>query len=43
MNGGEWEGCDVVFVAKRRILDVPYSTVQQAYRDLLRKRKADAR
>ena len=39
LNGGEWEGYDVVFVAKRRILDVPYDTVQRAYCDLLGGRK----
>lgn len=43
LNGGEWEGYDVVFVAKRRILDVPYDTVQRAYCDLLGGRKTGVR
>lgn len=31
LAGGPREGYDTVFVAKRRILDVPYQAVEQAY------------
>ena len=39
LAGGPRQGYDTVFVAKRRILDVPYQTVERAYADLVRKQR----
>lgn len=39
LAGGPREGHDTVFVAKRRILDVPYQAVEQAYTRAVNKKK----
>lgn len=39
LAGGPRQGYDTVFVAKRRILDVPYRDVERAYAELVRRRR----
>lgn len=40
--GGPWKGCDVVLLAKGRIMDVPYSKVLGAFKEASNKISAHA-